>query len=185
MRGEDKLLRAIDGTPLLRRTAQAALAAHPAVLITLRPHDTARQSALYNLPLKTLVIADAATGLSASLRWAAAAALGTHLLILPADMPDLTTDDLRQMIGAAAQTPDAIVRATGADGTPGHPVIFPPDLLPDFASLTGDEGARALLQAHKSRIRSITLPGQHALTDLDTPEAWQAWSKSTNRTRPL
>lgn len=182
MRGTDKLLAEIDGTPLLRRTALRAVAAHPNVLITLRPQDSARLAVLQGLKVKTLAIPDADQGLSASLRRAATETQG-HLLVLPADMPDLTTGDLTQMIRAASEAPDAILRATAADGTPGHPVIFPPDLLQEFAALAGDEGARAILQANKARLRLTALPDQHALTDLDTPEAWTAWAQSASNTR--
>lgn len=175
MRGGDKLLSEIHGIPLLRRTAQTALSAHPSVCVTLRPQDHHRTETLHDLALSVIEVPDAATGLSASLRAAAAAMRSRHLLILPADMPDITSADLTRIITAAQLHPMAILRATGADGTPGHPVVFPPDLLPAFAALKGDEGARSILQAHKSRLRLLALPGSHALTDLDTPEAWAAW----------
>lgn len=181
MRGTDKLMAEIDGIPLLRRTAAIALAAHPQVLITLRPQDNARRLALEGLPVQILAIPDAETGLSASLRGAAAAIYRGCLLILPADMPDLTGEDLRHVIAAANLHPDAIIRATSEDGTQGHPVIFPPDILPAFAHLTGDEGARSILQTHKARIKLVALPGSHALTDLDTPEAWEAWRQTASR----
>jgi molybdenum cofactor cytidylyltransferase len=44
--------------------------------------------------------------------------------------------------------------------------------------LTGDQGARAVLQRHADKILYTALPGQHATTDLDTPEAWAAWRAS-------
>ena len=69
-------------------------------------------------------------------------------------------------------------RATDANGTPGHPVIFPADLRTEFASLHADAGARALLQRHSPRIRLIALPDHHATLDLDTPEAWAEWRRS-------
>ncbi len=175
MRGADKLLTRIDGMPLLRRTAQIALSAHASVCVTLRPQDHARIETLHGLALTLIEVPCAATGLSASLRAAAAATRRGSLLILPADMPDITSADLTRIIAAAHQHPMAILRATSADGTPGHPVVFPPDLLPAFATLHGDEGARSILQAHRSRLRLLALPGTHALTDLDTPEAWADW----------
>ena len=177
MRGADKLLTAIDGVPLLRRTALVALAAHPIVLITLRVEDTARLQVLQDLPVHIVTIPDAAMGLSASLRRAAAQGQG-RLMILPADMPDLSTQDLALMIHASNTTPDALWRATAQDGTLGHPVVFPANLRPAFANLTGDQGARALLQANAHRVQTLALPANHALTDLDTPEAWQAWTQA-------
>ncbi|MBI1172021.1 NTP transferase domain-containing protein [bacterium] len=183
MRGTDKLLIPIDGVPLLRRTALTALATHPAVLVTLRPGDAARAAVLHGLPLATIEIPQAHSGLSVSLRGAAAAIDRGCLMILPADMPDLAPDDLARVIAAGEAAPDAIIRATAEDGTPGHPVLFPADLLPAFAHLTGDEGARSILQAHKDRIRLIPLPEAHALTDLDTPEAWAAWRQAVSKTR--
>jgi hypothetical protein len=72
----------------------------------------------------------------------------------------------------------ALLRATAQDGTLGHPVIFPADLRAAFATLSGDQGARTILQAHAARLHTIALPGHHALTDLDTPEAWAVWTQS-------
>ena len=96
-------------------------------------------------------------------------------MILPADMPDLTTDDLRGMIRRQAETPDRILRATAADGRPGHPVIFPSDLFGDLARLAGDRGARDVIAAHRDRLQFLPLHGEAALCDLDTPEQWARW----------
>jgi CTP:molybdopterin cytidylyltransferase MocA len=177
MRGTDKLLTLIDGVALLRRTAVLALTAHSSVMITLRDPDTARHQVVQDLALQIVTIPDATSGLSASLRRAAAQAVG-RLMILPADMPDLTAQDLTRMIQASNAAPDALMRATAEDGTLGHPVIFPADLRAAFATLSGDQGARPILQAHAARLHTIALPGHHALTDLDTPEAWAAWTQS-------
>ena len=177
MGGTDKLLITIDGVPLVRRTALRALAAHPQVLITLRSNDSARLKVIGDLQVQILPIPDAALGLSSSLRRAAAQGQG-RLMILPADMPDLTSQDLVQMITLSNADPDAVLRATTQDGNLGHPVIFPAHLRHAFGSLTGDQGARSLLHGNASCLRTIALPNQNALTDLDTPEAWQAWTQS-------
>lgn len=177
MRGLDKLLIEIDGIPLLRRTVLRALAVLPKVVLTLRVDDVARQTLVQDLPVQCLTIADAATGLSASLRGAAASGQG-RLMILPADMPDLTSQDLALMISASDALPNRIWRGCAQDGRPGHPVIFPADLRPAFAALSGDQGARPVLQDNRDRIEHVILPQEHALTDLDSPEAWQAWTQT-------
>lgn len=172
MRGTDKLLQPVDGVPLLRRQALAALAAGVGPLaVTLPVESPARRAALVGLPLTALPVPDAAEGLSASLRAAALWSAGAALMVAPADMPDLTAQDFATLAqGFDASAPR---RATAADGTPGHPVIFPAALLAQFADLAGDDGARSILRRHPPRL--VALPGQHATTDLDTPEAWADW----------
>ena len=175
MRGGDKLLELVEAQPMLRRQALIACAVCPKVIVTLRPADAARRAALSDLKIALLTIADAAEGMAASIRAGAITAKTTALMILPADMPDLTSADLQSMIDTFDQEANQIIRATAQDGTPGHPVIFPPDCLTELALIKGDAGARSVLQVHKHRIRLIALPDQHAITDLDTPEDWTAW----------
>ena len=181
MRGADKLMEPVGGMPLLRRQALRALATGARVLITLPCDRPAREAALAGLAVTVSLLPDAAEGMAASLRHGAgvAAGLGAALLVLPADMPDLDTADLQAVIAAHAAHPDALLRAVAEDGTPGHPVLFPPDLLPALSGLAGDEGARAVVQTHRARLRPVPLPGTRALTDLDTPEAWAAWRAQT------
>ncbi|OYU37677.1 MAG: CTP--molybdopterin cytidylyltransferase [Pseudorhodobacter sp. PARRP1] len=174
MRGGDKLLQDVDGTPMLRRQAQMARAVCRHVIVALRSSDTARRQVLAGLDVGVLTVVDAEEGMAASIRAGARAAPGA-VMILPADMPELTTDDLRLLIVAFDQASDAIWRGATADGRPGHPVIFPADLRADLQGLRGDAGARGILQHKAARVRLIALPDQHALTDLDTPEAWAAW----------
>ena len=171
MRGGDKLLEPVAGQPLLRRQAEIALVTGHPVLITLRPGDTARRAALDQLDVTLLEVPDAATGMSASLR-AAAHRVTTALMILPGDMPGLTTADLTRLIAAFRQTPDTCHRGA-SNGKPGHPVILPARLLPALTQLVGDDGARSLVAAEGATL--VDLPGNHALTDLDTPEDWTRW----------
>ncbi|MCA2010791.1 nucleotidyltransferase family protein [Cereibacter sphaeroides] len=175
MRGADKLLQWVDGEPLIRRQARALLQADLGpVAVTLPPDRPARAEALTGLPLSLLTIPDAADGMSASLRAAAQWAEGCALLVTPADMPELTSEDFRTATAAFDGTTP--LRATAEDGTPGHPVMFPANLLKQIVALTGDEGAKSILRSQKPRL--VALPGQRATTDLDTPEAWAAWRQS-------
>lgn len=176
MRGADKLLEAVDGQPLLTRITAAALATGTKVTVTLPPDNPARTLALQGLPVTQIPVPDAKTGMAASLK-AGFAALPTDapVLLLLADLPEITADDLTLMLREWQATPNLILRGTAADGTPGHPVCLPAWCRPEIATLAGDEGARSLLARHMDRLRLIALPGTHATTDLDTPEDWAAW----------
>jgi CTP:molybdopterin cytidylyltransferase MocA len=163
--------------PLLRRQALAALSATPEVIVVLPPDRPARAAAVEGLAVRTVVAEDAQTGMSASLRAGLRDAAGDGVMVLPADMPELGPAELRLMADAFRKTPDRILRGASGD-TPGHPVIFPADLWPYLAGMTGDQGGRDVIAAHRDRVRLIALPGRAALTDLDTPEDWAVWRAS-------
>lgn len=173
MRGADKLRQVIDGQPLLTVICARAQTTGLPVWVTLPGLDHARADAL-PATVTAVPVPDADLGMAASIR-AGVAALPqtvTAVMILPADMPDLTQDDLRRMARAYS---GGILRATAADGTPGHPVIFARTHFAELSTLRGDEGARRVITANLDALRLIALPDSHATTDLDTPEAWAAW----------
>ena len=181
MAPRDKLLEPVDGVPLLRERAKAALATGARLVVTLPPDRPGRREAIADLALRIVVVERASEGMGRSIA-AGVAALPREaaVTILPADMPDITAADLRAMLDAAEGEPDAIHRGASI-GVPGHPVVFPPDLADRLATLRGDEGARAVLRDHAGRVRLHDLPGRAALTDLDTREAWAAWRARTGR----
>src|SRR6056297_3217321 len=177
MRGRDKLMEEVRGAPLLRDRVEMALGLAHHVLVTLPPDRPRRAEALRDLShpnLSTVIVEDAATGLSASLRAGAERAIRdsrTALMVLLPDLPDITPSDIKIVL--QAHDKNGITRATSEAGSAGHPVIFPSHLLTEMRHLTGDRGAQELLRRHP--VTRIALPGTHATTDLDTPEAWAAW----------
>lgn len=177
MRGQDKLMQTVQGTPLIAHMARRALATGCPVIVCLPGNPGARAAALNGMGLHLLPVADADLGMSHTIR-AGIAALPpqcTGAMILPADMPDLTETDLSTMIDAHDTHPDAILRGASADTRAGHPVVFPRATFSAFDGLSGDTGARAVIAAFPGRLRIVALPGLHAITDLDTPEDWAAW----------
>jgi CTP:molybdopterin cytidylyltransferase MocA len=176
MRGADKLLEPVEGRPLIRRQAEVALQTGCPVIVTLPPDQPERAAALHGLPVRQVIVPDAGLGLSASLiRGLAAVAPGCAVIVLLADLPEITAEDLGRILDRHRHDPEAILRAAAQDGTPGHPVLFPGWALSDLCGITGDSGARDLLRRHADRTRAVPLPGRRAVTDLDTPEDWAAW----------
>jgi CTP:molybdopterin cytidylyltransferase MocA len=173
MRGRDKLMEDMGGEPLLRVMARRATRAGVPVRVVLGPGQDMRRAALEGLAVDIVEAAEA-DGMAASIR-AGVAGLTGPVLVALADMPEITAQDLYLMVSLGAQAKDAILRAASRDGRPGHPVLFPADLVPRLAELTGDSGARAILQAEAARVTLLPLKDDRALVDLDTPEEWDAW----------
>ncbi len=182
MRGRDKLLEPVDGLPLIRRMAQRATSSTAQMThVVVPPHSTDRRAALEGLDLEIIEAEHAARGMSASLKAGLEQLPGTTAaLILLADMPEIETKHLNQLISAfEGQSDDTIVRAADFDGRPGNPVLFGPDHLSALMSLTGDQGARDILRAEIDKTVFVELDGTAARLDLDTPEAWAAWRAKT------
>ncbi|QPM89802.1 nucleotidyltransferase family protein [Pseudooceanicola algae] len=185
MGGADKLLEQVEGQPLLRCIAQRALAADLGpVQITLTSDRPERDAALKGLPVQKINVPNAQDGMGASIA-CGIAALPEGLdgvMILPSDMPEITSADMLTLAEAFHRGEAPILRGASqvteagtAQSLAGHPVLFPADLFPDLKTISGDQGARALLATHSGRLRLVPLPGRHAMIDLDTPEDWARW----------
>ena len=175
---ENKLLRRIDGVPLLRRSAQTLLASDIDECVVVIPPDSAdHRKALEGLRVTIAEAKDAALGVSASLRAGVAALSGSvpAVLVALADMPDLTPGILNSII--KAHDPSAgrlIIRPVDETGRHGHPVLFDARFLKDLQNLRGDKGARDILRAVPEAVYEI--PSEAAVTrDLDTPKDWANW----------
>ncbi len=177
MGGRDKLMEPVGGQALVCDRVAAAQSTGAAVFVTLPPRRSApaRWAALEPSGVRRVAVARAGDGMAASL-CAGVAALPRDcpgVLVVLADMPEITGPDMAAVLGRSDGT--AIVRGASEDGTPGHPVLFPARDFPALRALTGDRGAREVLQQAAARVRLVPLPARHALTDLDTPADWAAW----------
>ncbi|GGH19240.1 CTP:molybdopterin cytidylyltransferase MocA [Cribrihabitans marinus] len=182
MQGRDKLLEVVDGKPLVRRQAQMARRVTTApVIVALPPEPHRRHDVLADLEVQRLSVPDADEGMNASLRRAFAALpddARAAMLVL-ADLPDLTGDDLRTVLQVIDLDGDTLIwRGTTVDGEPGHPIVFRADLFDAMSRLRGDGGARSIVAAAGPRVAHVPLPGRRARNDLDTPEAWAAWRRA-------
>lgn len=181
MRGEDKLLREVDGVPLIRRSAQVALAAKVnAVHVVVSKGAADRQKVLQGLNLSVIAAKDWQEGMAASLRagMAAVSPDAAAVVVALADMPDVTPEHINRLIAAFDPAEEReICRAETEDGQAGHPVLFSRRFFENLMDLKGDRGAKELLLQVPEFIVSVPTSGQGAVTDLDTPEAWHNWRK--------
>ncbi len=90
-------------------------------------------------------------------------------LVALADMPFIRTETIRA-IGAALARSDLV--APVYRGRRGHPVGFGRVHGPRLATLTGDEGARAIFTGAKPLL--IETDDAGVVTDIDSPEDWKA-----------
>ena len=168
--GSPKQLVRVDGRPLLHAVVARAveLAGH-SVTVVLGAHAGELSALLRHSPASVIVNRDWPEGLASSIRAGVARVPSAcdGVLLLLADQPNVTLEDLRRLAGAWRRQTDYIVAAQYASAT-GVPAIFPRTSFPDLASLRGDRGARSLLQRNPDRVVRIPMPS--AALDIDTPE---------------
>lgn len=176
MRGADKLLEPVEGQPCLKVMVERALATGQPVIVTLPDPQHPRHDVVRGLSITRVFVPDAGLGMSRSLqRGVAALPPGVYgAMILPADMPAITTADMTEMAEEFALVPCDALQAGTSDMRAGHPTILGPGLLNKISTLSGDRGAAVLIK-DASYTRMYPLPGDRARLDLDTPEDWQAW----------
>jgi molybdenum cofactor cytidylyltransferase len=171
--GPHKLLAEFDGVPLIRRSAEMAIASSAkSVVVVTGYRSNEIERALSSLPLDIEENRDYASGMASSLIAGIstkAAGNADGVMIMLADMPAITVDNLNALILAfQGSSGQAIVRAV-ANGRRGNPAILPHELLPRILELKGDVGARGVIEASSLPIIDVEI-GQAAHIDVDTPE---------------
>ncbi len=171
-----KLLAAFDGEPLIRRMAGTALSSKARQAVVVTGHRSADiEESLSGLDVELVHNPDYTSGMASSLR----RGLGSleprisGALVLLGDMPALETVHLNRLIDAFADSHGtAIIRACDG-GRKGNPVILPRASFPEIMSLSGDVGARAVIEGGVWPVIDVEI-GPAARLDVDTPDAVRA-----------
>jgi molybdenum cofactor cytidylyltransferase len=171
--GRPKQLIQIEGESLLRRTVRLAVDAGCSPVLAILGRDTERLSTeLHGLDATVIHNEEWRSGMASSLKRGLRAALGIrpHLgnaMILVCDQPGLDSFTLQNLL-ATHQLRQPAVTASRYRDTLGVPAVFSKNLFPELLDLTGDQGARRILQQHRNQTASIEFPAGEF--DLDTPE---------------
>jgi len=167
--GSHKLLHPLsDGTPLAGaslRTLQGRVARTVAVV---RSGDAALRELLSASGAVIVECGECHAGIGHSIVAGvrASADAGAWLIAL-ADMPFV----LPATINAVADRirGGARICAPTYDGQRGHPVGFRHDLYAELTALTGDRGARSIIERHQQDLELIDCDDAGILSDIDTP----------------
>jgi molybdenum cofactor cytidylyltransferase len=167
--GGGKLLADWRGAPLLQGALAAARAAADPVIVVVGADAAAVEAAAraFDPAVRVAHAADYAEGLAASLRAGIAAvppdAQGAFVFL--GDMPRVPHAVLAPLAQAVAA--GAPAAAPTFDGRRGNPVVLSAGLFPQVAALSGDAGARPILQALGRRLALVAAPDDGVLFDVD------------------
>ena len=174
--GSPKQLLRIGGITLVRRAAETALASRcQAVYVVGGAAAEAVRRELSELPLQVVDNPDWETGLAGSIR-VGIEAVGAGspefdaAILAPVDQPQIHPALLDRLIEVFEDGEREIVACSYA-GTVGAPALFSRRHFADLANLSGDRGAKSLLEARAGEVAQVPFP--EGATDLDTPEDYQ------------
>ena len=164
----NKLLQTLpDGCAVAVASAASLLAAMPQVLAVVRPDAHQLSAELQAIGCEVTTCIYAADGMGASLAHAVQQSMNaTGWIVALADMPYLKPSTISALLDALRAGAD--IAAPMHDGRRGNPVAFSRAHLPDLLRLTGDAGARSLLQYYPVQLVEVDDPGIHL--DIDRPQ---------------
>jgi molybdenum cofactor cytidylyltransferase len=168
--GQPKQVVQIAGRPALQRVVSNAIAvAGSAVTVVLGAQAAEITRMLQHSSASVLINRQWDEGISASIRCGInSLSPGCDaVLLLLGDQVAVTASDLRRLI-AAWNGQDTVLAASVYSGQLGVPAIFPRWCFTELMQLHGDQGAKAIITRHGSRLIHVPMP--NAAYDLDTPD---------------
>jgi molybdenum cofactor cytidylyltransferase len=149
--------------------AHHLLEALPNSIAVVRAGDRELSAKLRATGLRVVPCRDADAGMGASLACGVLSSKDAEgWVVALADMPWIAPATIRAIVDALASGADIV--APSYRGRRGHPVGFSRRHYAALASLTGDSGARALIERDPARLAAIDVDDSGVLRDVDRPE---------------
>jgi molybdenum cofactor cytidylyltransferase len=130
------------------------------------------QSELDGLMAIAAINEDWRSGMGSSLRCGVTALMKfdpcpRNILLLVCDQVALTTEFLQELL-SFHQSGEAAITAAHYRGRCGVPAIFSSAFFSELLAVSGDQGARRVLEEHAGQVAAVDFP--EGEMDLDTPE---------------
>jgi molybdenum cofactor cytidylyltransferase len=185
--GRPKALLELGGVPLvLRQLIALSGAGVDEVAVVVGHHAEAVEAAVSAFPITIVRNASPDDGQVSSVRLGLRA-LSPNLdaiIVAPADMPLIDTQDIVDLIGAYKKRGDAAMvapRVRGEDGEaePGNPVIFDAALREPWLAGEADLACRKWRNAHPEQVRWFDTDNRRYRIDIDTPDDLRRFADET------
>ncbi len=157
-----------DGPTIGAAAGRHLIEALPTSVGIVRVGDKALVAELLAVGLRIVECANADDGMGASLACGVRATHDAHgWVVALGDMPWIDPATIRAV--AAAIASGASIAAPSFRGTRGHPVGFGRGHVHALCALTGDAGARSIVERERASVTLIDVDDAAVLRDIDTP----------------
>lgn len=171
--GAPKLLERLEGKPLVRWSAEwlCGSPVHEIVVVVPEEYDAIRH-ALAGLDVRFVVNPNADRGMATSIACGVNALTSrtTAALVALADEPTVGRAALLRVVERyeAGRAQGLAIVAPTYRGVSGHPVLFDRSTFDELRALSGDRGARAVVDRDPGRVAVVELNEAQPI-DVDTP----------------
>ena len=172
--GQAKLLMKVGGRAIIRYAVESVLAGGvDSVWVVTGPDVEPIEAALAGIEVQIAVNPAPEEGQAGSVRTGIAAmpASVDAALIALGDQPSLAPSIIPALLAARRTSPKLIVAPRYRDGQ-GNPVVFKREIFPELLRLTGDQGARLIIQKEPARVEWVDLDLPMP-PDVDTPDDYE------------
>ena len=172
--GQAKLLMKVGGRAIIRYVVESVLAGGvDSVWVVTGPDVEPIEAALAGFEVQIVVNPAPEEGQAGSVRTGIAALPPSvdAVLIALGDQPLLAPSIIPALLAARRTSPKLIVAPRYRDGQ-GNPVVFKREIFPELLRLTGDEGARRIIQREPARVEWVDLDLPMP-PDVDTPDDYE------------
>jgi molybdenum cofactor cytidylyltransferase len=173
----NKLLQEVRGKPMVRHAVEAQLASSAAPVIVVTGHQREQvEAALAGLDLRFVHNPDFASGLAGSLKTGLAAlpAESAGVVVSLGDMPNVTPGVIDRLAQVLVERGDALAVVPTLFGQRGNPVLLARAAFDGVAKLSGDQGARRMLDEAGDAVIEVPFDDPAIALDIDTPDALKA-----------
>lgn len=170
----NKLLAAIDGKPMVRWAAEAALASSARPVYVVLGHEAEKvRAALAGLDVTFVENPDYAQGIASSVKRGIAALPGSAdgAVVCLGDMPRIAARQIDRLIAAYNPVEGRALCIPTWRGKRGNPVLIGKRFFAEMQALTGDVGARPLISQYPELTCEVAMDDDAVLVDIDTPQA--------------
>lgn len=179
----NKLLLPIDGAPMIRHVVKTYLAAVDGEVCVVIGFEAERiEAAISDLPIRLVRNVAFEQGQPFSVRSGLLEAPeAEHLLIGLGDQPELTAQDLRNLVEAHLAADPSKISIPFYNETRGNPIIVPASMRTQLLEDKANPGCGKFTRSNPDLAQNILLSQDGFFNDIDTPTAYAAFQQTSSK----
>jgi len=170
----DKLLLPVSGVPLIELTVASVEESVEKIVVAVSPRRADEVRAILGQRATVVVNPRPQDGMGSSIAAGVrTAGKADGYMLLPGDMPLVKPETVAKIAAWFLAVPNQIAVPV-LDGRQGHPVVFPAWAQVALGSLSGDEGARSVIESNRDRVTWVDVGDSGIWRDIDVPDDYHS-----------